>query len=297
MSRHLKLPTILIVADNPAVSLWVKKNLEEQFFVLVAENRREALDALYSSLDFIIIDSEFEHSDPLELSKEIHSQTAKSGTPIFLITGKLKKSYREKAKKAGITEFLSANLDLDELLIRIEVGKKAAAVRQKTEDVTRSIKMPSFTNSNASLKNKFVLNDKAVRLLAAAKKEKTPVALLLMRIDTFDAVADQPQLLKSFSKFINLLLRKNDVLIPASEGGFILLLSNTTPQNAKTIAERLREKIRHHTFEGSSITVSIAVTSLEASQESFHRMLDSATKSLKTRESTNLIISLDQETE
>lgn len=295
MSKHLRLPTILVVADNPAVSFWIKKHLDQKFFIISAETKNEALSALNSSLDFIIIDSDFEFCDALDLAKEIYPKIVKTTTPIFLITGKLKRSYREKAKKAGVTDFLNADLDLDELMVRIEMGKKAAAIRQKTEDVTRAIKIPSFTGQNASLKKKFVLNDRALRLLREAKKEKTPVALLLMRIDGYSNVKHTKAVLDDFEKYINGLLRKKDVLIPSSQGGYILLLSDTTPESGKKVAERLREHIKRQTFNSVPLTVSIAITSLEASEKGFHQMLDAASKSLKTKESTNLIITLDQE--
>ena len=80
MSNHLKLPTILIVADNPSIRFWLKKHLDDHFFVLSAETPKEALDALYSPLDFIIIDAEFERCDALELSEKMYQQAAKSGT-------------------------------------------------------------------------------------------------------------------------------------------------------------------------------------------------------------------------
>lgn len=295
MSRHLKLPTILVVADNPAVSIWIKKHLEHQFFIIGAETKKAAMDALHSTLDFIIIDSGFEFCNALELAQEIYTKTVRTTTPIFLITGKLKKSYRDKAKKAGVTEFLNADLDLDELLIRIEMGKKAAAIRQKTEDVTRAIKLPKLSLPHTSLKKKFVLNDRALRLLADAKKEDTPVALLLIRIDHFSKDTHSKPVLESFETYINHLLRKKDVLIPSSQGGYILLLSNTLTDSGKKVAERLRAHIQRQKFDAVSLTVSIAVTSLEASEKGFHQMLDAATKSLKTKESTNLIITLDQE--
>src|SRR3989338_2456867 len=290
MSNHLKLPTILIVADNPSIRFWLKKHLDDHFFVLSAETPKEALDALYSPLDFIIIDAEFERCDALELSEKMYQQAAKSGTPIFLITGKLKKSFREKAKKAGITEFLSANLDLDELLSRIESGKKRADVRQKTEEAIRAVRIP--TPSGSSLKHKFVLNDEAVRLLSQAKKKNVPIALLFMQIDAFDTLNKPATTFQNLGEFIGELLREEDVLIPSSEGKFVLLLANNSPTKAKTIAERLQAKIERQNFD---LTVSIAISSLDASEEGFHKMLNSLIKSLNTQKNTNLIISFDPE--
>jgi len=58
MAKQIKLPTLLVVTDNPSIRFWVKKHLDEQFFVISAENRREAIGAMNARLDFIILDEE-----------------------------------------------------------------------------------------------------------------------------------------------------------------------------------------------------------------------------------------------
>lgn len=140
MSKQLKLPTLLVVADNPSVRFWIKKHLDAQFFVLAAETREEAVSALNMRLDFIIVDAAFEPCDPLDLCKELSQLTKGMLVPIFLITGRLKKSFRTRALKSGVTDFLSDQLDLEELEMRIQEGKKIAATRQKTEDLGLSIR-------------------------------------------------------------------------------------------------------------------------------------------------------------
>lgn len=140
MSKHLKLPTLLVVSDNPSLHLWVKKHLEDQFFVLSAETHPEALEALNARLDFIIVDAALEAGDALELCKELSQLTQKNCVPILLVTGKLKKSFRNRALESGVTDFLSDQLDLDELETRIATGLKAASLRQKTEAIGFSIK-------------------------------------------------------------------------------------------------------------------------------------------------------------
>ncbi len=142
MSKPLKLPTLLVVSDNPSLHLWVKKNLDPQFFVLSAENRKEARAALNARLDFIIVDAALETGDALELCKELSQLTQKYFVPILLVTGRLKKSFRDKALASGVTDFLSDQLDIEELETRIATGLKAASMRQKTESLGLSIKAP-----------------------------------------------------------------------------------------------------------------------------------------------------------
>jgi len=288
MAKQIKLPTLLVVTDNPSIRFWVKKHLDEQFFVISAENRREAIGAMNARLDFIILDEEMEEA--LELSSDLSKLSKNNLVPILLITGRLKKSFRDKAKKRGVTDFLSNQLDVEELKIRIEEGLKSACARQRTENLGSLIKVPKMGNS--TLKDKFVLTPQALELIASAKNDHVPVSLLLLRVD-------QKETLDPLAQFINRFIQANDVIIPSSEGKFIILLYNVESAKAKLLAEKLQEAIKKQTFElptgPAQITVSIVVSALEASEQGFTKMIDSAFKSLKTHSETSLILPLDEE--
>lgn len=286
MSKQLKLPTLLVVTNNPSIRFWIKKHLDEEFFILNAETHREAIDALNARLDFIIIDAAFEEADTLELCQELSKLTQKGIIPILLITGRLKKSFREKAMSSGVTDFLSDQLDAEELQARIAAGTKAASARQRTQDLGLSIK-PHLLGSS-SLKNKIFLNNQALKLLALAKDEGSPVALLMVRIDKMET----SETLAAFSTFIGRFLEEKDVLIQTPENGLVVLLYNRTVEKARQLAEKIRKETQMHDFK---IAFSIVVSSMEASEKGFNRMIESAAKSLKTHSETNLIISLDQE--
>lgn len=295
MSKQLRLPTLLVVAESPKIRFWIKKHLDENFFVISAENRQEAIQAMASSLDFVIVDSELEGCDALELCADIRKMT-NTLLPIFLITGRLKKSYRDLAKESGISDFLSDQLDLNELMAKIEKGKKSASIVNKTVGISQSIQELRPNSPSSSLKDKVILSASALKLLREAKKEHLSVALLLLRIDHFEEFENGPEIFKSLSSFIQKLLRAKDVLITSTEGKLILLLAGTTPESGKIVASRLREKIAKHPFSQSKpLTVSIAVSSLEASEKSFSKTISSATKSLKLHSDSNLIIPLDEE--
>jgi PleD family two-component response regulator len=290
MSKSLKLPTLLVIAENPKIRFWIKKHLDDRFFLIYAEKKSEAMEALYSRLDFIIIDSELESCDALLLCQQMSQITKKNLIPIFMITGRLKKSFRTQAQEYGVTDFLSNQLDPVELDEKIQAGEKNVAVREKTADLSASIQIPKQAFSHSSLKDKFVLNDQGLKLLAEAKQENSPVALLLLRIDHFESLNNKEVEFNQLAKFLRGLLREKDLLIPSTEGRLILLLPNTPLSSAKQIAERLQERMKVHPF-----SISIAVSAMEPSEKGFSQMIDSAIKSFKTRSETNLIISIDPE--
>jgi len=145
MAEHLKLPTLLVISENSSVCIWVKKHLDDQFFIVEARKRSQALETVRTSaLDFIILDSAVEDFDPLALCREIRKQ----GTmPILLITGRLNKTYRQTATKAGVSDFLLEELDAEELASCIATGRQTQKTRQKTENLSSKIPKPKKETS------------------------------------------------------------------------------------------------------------------------------------------------------
>lgn len=269
MSKGIKLPTLLVVTENPTVRAWAKKYLEEPFFLLYASTQQEAIGAIGAKLDFILVDAAVQLFDPLELCQRLR-QEAKL-TPIFLITGKLKKSFRAQAEQAGVTEFLSDQLDSEELMMRIEEGKKGAQTREKMADL--KVPLKGMPQGALSLKDKIVLNDQGLKLLKEAKQAGVVVSLLRLQIDHFDNWANKEEVFLSLGTFIQNLLREKDVLIPASEGRFLLLLFNTAQDSAKKVADRLKEKISFHPFSAlQPLTVSIDVSTLDTTSTSLRNI-------------------------
>ena len=254
-------------------------------------------------LDFIIVDSEFEACDPLELCRQF-KQILRTLTPILLITGRLKKSFLDAALEAGVTDFLNHQLDPHELQIRIATIRKSYSLREKTQEASSTLAQQKENASSTYLKNRVQLHNQALKMLEETKKEGTPITALIIRIDHFNELQNQTGYLMSESILLPFMhrmqsfLSKNDLLIPSGEGNFIMLLKNTPLENGRTLAERIRRDILNASFQTESglihLTISIFVSSLEGGETEFNRMVDSAFKALK--KAKDLIISIDKET-
>jgi two-component system cell cycle response regulator len=299
----IKLPTLLAVTDNPSVRFWIKKHLEEEFFIIEAADKKGAISAAQSALlDFIIVDSEFEDCDPLELCLEL-KKILRSLVPILLITGRLKKSYLDAALEAGVTDFLNNQLDPEELQVRIATIRRGQALRGKTQEASSALMQKREDFSSTYLKNRVLLHNQAIKLLEEAKQEQSPVAALILHIDHFNELQSRIGYLMSehilipFTNLIQTFISKKDLLIPSGEGRFILLMPNTNADHGRALAERIRKEILKATFPTSGgpvqLTVSIVVASLEGGETEFNQMVDSSFKALKTAK--DLIISIDKE--
>src|SRR5207245_10621486 len=87
-----------------------------------------------------------------------------------------------------------------------------------------------------------------------------------------------------FTILLSRFLSSTARLLPSSEGRFVILLKNRTPEIGRTIAEQIRKEISKTPFQTKSgpipVTASIVVSSLEGESD-FNLMLDSSFKALK----------------
>jgi diguanylate cyclase (GGDEF)-like protein len=290
----MRLPTLLIISDNPSIRYWVKKHLEDQYFVLEAVNRISALEAIRNSqLDFILIDSGLEGTDPLELTAEM-KQILRTLTPILLITGRLKRSYLESALDAGVTDFLNDQLDPEELAMRIATGKKAHSLREKTSAFSTSITKKTANTSKDYLKNKVLLQDSALSLIQLAKENNIPLTALLVRIDRFDEIQKKmgDSLTEKILQLLKRILSPSDLIIPSTEERFIIILHNTTPEKAKGIVETISKQVNQQLH----VSVSTAVSTLGASETDFNRIVKASNQALKdAAAASNIILSIEPE--
>ncbi len=278
MSKQLKLPTLLVVTENPSIRFWVKKHLDDQFFIIGADSESSASAACSSRLDFIIVDSAIDA--PFAICKTLRKETHL--VPILLITGRLKKSYRDKALEAGVTEFLSDQLDPDELKMRIEIGEKTAHAREKTVDLAEAIRPPKM--GNESLKNKKILGNSAYKLLEEAKQQNVPISILFLEIDQFSKWENRQEIFNSLGAFIQNLLREKDLLVASTEGRYILLLWNTFFESGAKIAKRLKERIDIHPFSAMrKLSVSIDISSAEAAGKNLEKLLSESIQSINAQ--------------
>lgn len=163
------LPTLLLITENPSVRYFFKRHLDSQFFIIEAAREFTALEALSSArLEFVILDSQLESCDALALASKLRSKDLL--TPILLITGRLKKSYRNAALDAGVSDFLHDHLDLDELETRLAILTKAKEARNKTSEFSSKIPQKKPTAEKSLSKRKLTPTKKDLPISFKKKK-------------------------------------------------------------------------------------------------------------------------------
>ncbi|MDZ7889512.1 MAG: GGDEF domain-containing protein [Pseudomonas sp.] len=149
----------------------------------------------------------------------------------------------------------------------------------------------SRTDSLTGLGNRHQFNDLFPLMLANAKRQGSPLALVLMDIDLFKRVNDQhghlsgDACLEVFAERMRQVFRRdNDILLRMGGEEFAVLMPGTEQEHARQLAEQFRACIadsplqaREHSL---NLTTSLGVGSFDAtrdsSSEAFFQRVDSA---------------------
>ena len=168
--------------------------------------------------------------------------------------------------RADIHDFIVKPINAKEFSTRVEALAKASKYRI-------SIKKQSITDELTGLYNRKYLHHRLEAEMSRAKRYGTPLSCSLIDIDFFKTVNDMygydwgDVLLKKIAQMLEALIRKEDILTRYGDEEFILILPNTSEDNAYIFAERFRRDIEKMEFipaneeERHPITISGGISS------------------------------------
>jgi len=143
----------------------------------------------------------------------------------------------------------------------------------KTFDTKKSLIKSAICDELTGLYNRKYLHHRLEAEISRSKRYGTPVSCLLLDIDYFKIVNDMygydwgDILLKKIAQMLSALVRREDVLTRYGDEEFIIVLPETTEQQAMIFAERFRKDVERMEFipanepERHPITISGGISS------------------------------------
>ena len=144
-------------------------------------------------------------------------------------------------------DYISEPINKDLLIVRINSLLKIKELHDKIDEV-------STTDELTGLHNRKYLQERLEAEISRARRYKTPLSCLLFDIDFFKVVNDMygyewgDVLLKNLSDKLKSFIRKEDVLTRYGDEEFIVILPNTSEDNAFLFGERFRREIEKMEF-------------------------------------------------
>ena len=149
--------------------------------------------------------------------------------------------------RAVAYDLIKTPIDNEELVIRVKALLKIKDLRDKLNQV-------SATDELTGLHNRRYLHERLEQEMSRAKRYGTKLSCLLFDLDFFKVVNDiygydwGDVLLRSIADKLKQLIRKEDILTRYGDEEFLLILPNTSEENAFLFAERFRRDIERMEF-------------------------------------------------
>lgn len=149
--------------------------------------------------------------------------------------------------RAVTYDLIKTPIDNEELVIRVKALLKIKDLRDKLNQV-------STTDELTGLHNRRYLHERLEQEMSRAKRYGTKLSCLLFDLDFFKVVNDiygydwGDVLLRSIADKLKQLIRKEDILTRYGDEEFLLILPNTSEENAFLFAERFRRDIERMEF-------------------------------------------------
>ena len=154
---------------------------------------------------------------------------------------------RDVTVRAEGYDFIANPANTDELIVRVNALLRIKMIKDKLERV-------STTDDLTGLHNRKYLQERLEEEISRSKRYGTKLSCILFDIDFFKVVNDMygyewgDILLKNIENKLNAMIRKEDILTRYGDEEFLLVLPNTSEDNAFLFGERFRREVEKMEF-------------------------------------------------
>ena len=254
---------ILVVDDHEDNIELLRARLEARGYeVEGASDGQAALDAVYRACpDLILLDVMMPKMDGMEVVKRLKSDKKLPFIPVIMQTALDSTENKVEGLDAGADDYITKPINFAELearvnsLLRIKTLQSDLAAREKElSELNNRLREISLTDGLTGVDNRRSLEERLGEMWQHSVRLHEPIALIICDIDKFKSVNDNyghqagDAVLKEFAQLLKSDAREIDRVGRYGGEEFLLILSGTVLDAAVTFAERLREKVEHHTF-------------------------------------------------
>jgi diguanylate cyclase (GGDEF)-like protein len=144
-------------------------------------------------------------------------------------------------------DFIHNPAETDELIVRVNALLRIKIIKDRLETV-------STTDELTGLHNRKYLQERLEEEISRSKRYGTKLSCILFDLDFFKVVNDMygyewgDILLRNIANKLNAMIRKEDILTRYGDEEFLLVLPNTSEENAFLFGERFRREVEKMEF-------------------------------------------------
>lgn len=253
--------TILVADDDPAVLTLISRQLEKQGYrVLPALSGVHALEtAREHPLDLLVSDWMMPGMSGIELCQAIKGDPNLSSIYVILLTSLNTPVDVATGLDAGADDYLSKPFRAVELAARIRAGLRITRLQRDLSHRNLELAELASTDPLTGIRNRYALECALSAVTEQHIRWQKPLSLVLFDIDNFKNVNDElghpagDHLLRTLTEAVRIQVRRSDVFGRFGGDEFLLILPETSSENAVECAERVRATALTLSIEGEML--------------------------------------------
>jgi len=229
--------------------------------------------------------------DGTSVCREVRKLNLQPYTYLILLTTRGFKQDVIEGLESGADEYLTKPFDPFELKARLRSGVRIVELQDRLILAQEALREQAMRDALTGLLNRRATLDLFLAEMSRARREKTPLSLMMLDIDHFKPVNDRfghlmgDEVLCDVARRLRVSARNYDLVGRFGGEEFLIVAPRCRPTDALIQAERLREAVCSHpiTLKDTSLAVTISVgvaTALEPDQLDMEALLNTADQAL-----------------
>jgi diguanylate cyclase (GGDEF)-like protein len=211
---------------------------------VIVDQSIKTIDAIYhENPEMVMLDMALENPSAVEILAKLKSAPSTREIPVIVISQKKSTMKIAKCYELGAYDYISKPFFKEEIAARM---RNIGYVCEKMKELEKLLVRDYLTG----LYNRKFFMERFVEELAWAGRYNEPLSFMILDIDHFKKINDTyghscgDEVLRQLAKTLSTELRAHDILARYGGEEFVILLSNTTLEEACEAAEKLRKAVQ-----------------------------------------------------
>ncbi|MDE3243604.1 MAG: diguanylate cyclase [Nitrospirota bacterium] len=236
--------------------------------IIASQDGRDAWEILQQAdaPRMAILDWMMPELDGLAVCQEVRKRDDHSYTYLLLLTSNTQKAERLAGLHAGADDYLTKPVDLEELRVRLQAGRRILDLETKLLAAQDSLREQATHDALTGLWNRAAIVKALEQERVRANRERTSFGVVLADLDGFKLVNDGhghlagDRVLEEAARRMRTAVRAYDVVGRYGGEEFLIVCPGCHEAEAVTIAERIRASLERAPIEiasGEAISVTL----------------------------------------
>ncbi|MGI9304543.1 MAG: GGDEF domain-containing response regulator [Gammaproteobacteria bacterium] len=247
-------PRILVIDDSRMMRKAISRLLADKFDILVADDGDIGWEFISDdeAIQVVFADLMMPNTNGFELLRQIRASSDPriSQLPVIIITGhEDDEKIKQQAIALGATDFISKPFDSVQLIARAQAHAKHHDTTRQLHSARKTLTEESTIDPLTGAANARYFQQHGPELLAFAVRQHSPLSVLRIDIDRFDALVQRQgqqianKVLVNVSRTIGACVREEDNLARIGTAKFALMMPGADEGRARAVAGRIVQLI------------------------------------------------------